>query len=92
MTDQPCPKTASRAALLAFTGAAALVLSACGPGAGDARGNAANPEPDAERAAAVNGTGPDGQPIDAVTAAEMDAADLPPLKGASAPASTGGQP
>ncbi|MFN4288270.1 MAG: hypothetical protein ACK4E3_07240 [Brevundimonas sp.] len=75
-----------------MTAAATLVLSACGPGAGDARGNAANPAPDPERAAAVNGTGPDGQPIDAVTAAEMDAADLPPLKGAAAPASPGGQP
>lgn len=64
--------------------ATALLLAACGPGAGKDQGNPAMPAPDAKRASRTNGLGPDGKPIDAVAAAEMKESDLPPLKGAPA--------
>lgn len=76
------------AALLAATG---LTLAACGgqgggEGAGAAKGgsNPAMPPADPARAAKVNGYGPDGQPIDAVAAAEMPESQLPPLTGEGA--------
>jgi hypothetical protein len=63
--------------------AVALTAAACGPGAGKAdKGNPAEPPADPARAARTNGLGPDGKPIDAVAAAEMQETDLPPLKDA----------
>jgi hypothetical protein len=65
--------------------ATALLLTACGPGAGKGnKGNPAMPEPDIKRASRTNGFDRDGKPIDAVAAAEMKESDLPPLKGAPA--------
>lgn len=64
--------------------ATALLLAACGPGAGKPQGNPAMPPDDPQRAARTNGFDKDGKPIDAVAAAEMNDADLPPLKGAPA--------
>ena len=71
-----------RTALTLALASAALVLTACGPGAGKAKGNPAMPPADPARAARTNGFGKDGKPIDAVAAATMNEADLPPLKGA----------
>lgn len=65
--------------------ATALLLTACGPGAGKPQtGNPAEPPADPQRAARTNGFDKDGKPIDAVAAAEMKESDLPPLKGAPA--------
>jgi hypothetical protein len=66
----------------------ALLAAACVAGCGDhgkqnqagAARNPAVPAADPARAARVNGYGPDGKPIDAVQAAEMDPAKLPPLQ------------
>ena len=67
---------------------AAALLAGCGDGGSASerakRGNPAMPAPDPARAAKVNGYGPDGQPIDAVAAAEMPEAQLPALKGEGA--------
>jgi hypothetical protein len=72
-----------RTALTITLASAALLLAACGPGAGKTdKGNPAMPPADPARAARTNGMGPDGKPIDAVAAAEMKESDLPPLKGA----------
>ena len=75
-----------RTALTITLASAALLLAACGPGAGKSdKGNPAMPAPDPARAARTNGFGKDGKPIDAITAATMNEADLPPLKGAGPP-------
>lgn len=73
-----------RRAFVAAAVLGTLALAACGQGGkaekpAKAKVNAAMPAPDAARASKVNGLGPDGQPIDAVQAAEMKASDLPPL-------------
>ncbi|NEX93507.1 hypothetical protein [Caulobacter sp. 17J65-9] len=73
-----------RRAFVAAAVLGALALAACGQGGkaekpAKAKVNAAMPAPDAARASKINGLGPDGQPIDAVQAAEMKASDLPPL-------------
>lgn len=71
-------------ALTAALGAA-LLLTACGPGAGKGnKSNPAMPEPDIARASRTNGLDKDGKAIDATQAAEMKDSDLPPLKGAPA--------
>jgi len=70
-----------RTVLTVTLATAALMLAACGPGAGKpAKGNPAMPPADPARAARTNGYGKDGKPIDAVAAAEMKESDLPPLK------------
>lgn len=75
----------ARRTLVVGAALGALVLAGCGDGGGktDAPGgakvNPAMPAADPARASKVNGLGPDGQPIDAVQAAEMNEADLPPL-------------
>lgn len=78
-------KSTLAAALLAGLG---LTLSACGGQGGDGQAeagrNPAMPPADPARAAKVNGYGPDGQPIDAVAAAEMPESQLPPLSGEGA--------
>jgi hypothetical protein len=71
-----------RTALTFALASAALLLTACGPGAGKAKGNPAMPPADPARAARTNGFDKDGKPIDAIQAATMNEADLPPLKGA----------
>lgn len=72
-----------RTALTVSLASAALLLAACGPGAGKSdKGNPAMPPADPARAARTNGFDKDGKPIDAVQAATMNEADLPPLKGA----------
>ena len=74
-----------RTALTVTLAAAALMLAACGPGAGKPAAKGANPAmppADPARAARTNGFDKDGKPIDAVAAAEMKESDLPPLKGA----------
>jgi hypothetical protein len=81
------PQSTGRTKLLwvsACAFGAALPLSACGDHGAKQGGHRkgaspAAPAPDPKRAARVNGVGPDGKPIDAVQAAEMDLAKLPPL-------------
>ena len=75
-------RTALTLTLAANAALGALTLAACGPGAGEPKGNPAMPAPDPARAARTNGFDKDSKPIDAVAAATMNEADLPPLKGA----------
>jgi len=83
-----------RRLVLGLALSAALVLAACGPGgkADGAKGDPAMPPADPARAAAVNGYDKDGEPIDAVAAAEMPESALPPLKGDGAGQPPGAPP